>query len=487
MNQILANTIVTYLRSLLALGLGLFSARWVLAALGSSDFGLYAVVGSLMAFAGFLGDLLRVSVSRNFAYAIGRGEDMRTWFGTVLVLHLFLAVVLASVFCPIGEWLVRYVLQVPDGRTQACLWVFRLSLAALCCVTVGIPFGALFTAYQRFGDLAVFGIVQSVFAFGCAYWLLSYPGDRLVCYGAYMAVGVVGVQMIQAIRARSVFDACRFGAVLGASPKKLRDVCSFAGWNALGGGGYLMAMHGSAFATNRLFGSVANAAYGVAQQVQCHTESLAEALIAAFTPAVAERRGAGDRAEMMRLAQQAGLGGAVLLALFALPLALEMQPVLKIWLEAPPAGTAEICTLMLCASVMNKLTMGQQLALAADGRISGWQTTSGMVQLLAVPLTVVLAFSVRSISSAAVAYVIVMLGCVASNLHFGRCLVGMDVRDWMRGTLAPFLLVTVLAAGVGLLPRIWLDAGFARIVVTSALTSVVYVGGGLLWKRLTSH
>ncbi len=45
--RIFLNIIATYGRSLYALVCGLFISRWVLAALGKTDFGLYGLVGGM--------------------------------------------------------------------------------------------------------------------------------------------------------------------------------------------------------------------------------------------------------------------------------------------------------------------------------------------------------------------------------------------------------------------------------------------------------
>jgi len=47
--RIFLNIVATYGRSLYALVCGLFISRWVLAALGKTDFGLYGVVGGMTA------------------------------------------------------------------------------------------------------------------------------------------------------------------------------------------------------------------------------------------------------------------------------------------------------------------------------------------------------------------------------------------------------------------------------------------------------
>lgn len=53
---------------------GLFISRWVLAALGKTDFDLYGVVGGMMGFIVFLNSLLNVATGRFYAYAEGLAQ-----------------------------------------------------------------------------------------------------------------------------------------------------------------------------------------------------------------------------------------------------------------------------------------------------------------------------------------------------------------------------------------------------------------------------
>lgn len=482
--RIAVNVVATYGRSLVALACGLFSTRWVLKALGTDDFGLYAIVGSLVAFASFFGSLLQVSVARHLAYALGReGEvGVRRWLCAAVAVHVVLAVAVVVVGWTVGAWLLRMLIDMPVAREAACLSVFRFSLIAFFAVTIGIPFGALFTAHQRFVELAVLGMGQTVYVLGGACWLLGYGGDRLVAYALFMCVGTVGVQMIQAVWAIvkwSLYSSDGFG-----DWGKIKAILGFASWNLFGGGGWLIANKGSEFVTNRYFGLAANAAYGIAVQVQGQAEALANALVGAFSPAVTELRGTGDAEGMRKLALQSGFWGAALLALFVVPLLAEMDTVLRLWLECPPAGAGTVCAILLTVSVCNKMTMGQQLAISADGRIATWQVVGGLSQMLALPLAFVLAARGFGLCSAAVAYAVVFAGCFASNLYFGRRIAGIAVGTWLKHTVLPLMLVVVPAIVVALLPRLWMSVGLERVFVVFAMTTGVFAIGGLAWKRL---
>lgn len=483
--RIAVNVVATYGRSLVALAFGLFGCRWILQALGVEDFGLYAVVGSLMAFASFVGDLLKISVSRHFAYALGQGGegDVSGWVRAALVVHVCLASLVVLAGWPAGEWIICRFVSLSADRLPACLTVFRLSLACFFVVTVGIPFESLFVAHQRFVELSIFGMLQTVYVFCGAYWLLGYGGDRLIAYALFMCLGTLAVQMAQA-----VWAACKWRLALGVrhvDAVKVRAILGFAGWHLVGGGGWLVASRGTDFVTNRFFGPAGNAAYGIAFQVQRHAEALANALVGAFSPAVTELRGTGDSEGTRKLALRSGFWGAGLLALFAVPLLAEMDTVLRLWLGCPPAGAGTVCAILLTVAVCNKVTMGQQLAISADGRIAPWQVVSGLSQALALPLAFVLSARGFGLCSAAVAYAVVFAGCLVSNLYFGRRIAGIAVGTWLRRTVLPLLLVVVPAIAVAMLPRLWMTAGLGRIVVVSALTTTAFALGGVIWKRLT--
>ena len=241
--RIAVNAAVTYARSLIALVLGLFSARWVLAALGAVDFGLYAVVGSMMAFVSF----------------------------------------------------VRNVMVMPPDRLLACLWTFRLALVTLFVTVASVPFNAMYIAHQRFGKLAAFGLVQTAVMFCGAWWLRGAGCDRLIAYAGYMTLAFAGVAAAQTVGVLIEFPVCRHPLAPLGTGGRIRSLLSFAGWSVFGTGGWIVGAHGSAFVTNRFFGATANAAYGVSTQVQYHTEALANALVGAFEPAVTSQEGAGKR------------------------------------------------------------------------------------------------------------------------------------------------------------------------------------------------
>jgi O-antigen/teichoic acid export membrane protein len=162
-HQLALNSASTYFRTIVTICLTLLGSRWVLNALGQSDFGLFNLVGSIIVFVTFLNSVMASSVARHFAYSMGRGnkKELIRWFNTALCAHLCLGVLLLLIGWPIGEYTIRNFLNVPAERLLACLWVFRISLISAFINMVSVPFVGMYTAQQRIYEIAFWGVFQS--------------------------------------------------------------------------------------------------------------------------------------------------------------------------------------------------------------------------------------------------------------------------------------------------------------------------------------
>ena len=173
--RIFLNIIATYGRSLYTLVCGLFTARWVLTALGKTDFGLYGVVGGLTVFISFLNTLLSSATSRFYAFAEGESqkcaleegdaeqgvEGCRQWFSTAVMVHTTVPVVLVAIGYPLGMYAVEHWLTIPPDRLNACRWVFRFVCISCFVGMVNVPFQAMYTAKQYIAELTIYSFATT--------------------------------------------------------------------------------------------------------------------------------------------------------------------------------------------------------------------------------------------------------------------------------------------------------------------------------------
>jgi O-antigen/teichoic acid export membrane protein len=480
--RIIINTIASYGQSVFGLCLSLFSARWVLQALGQSDFGLFGVVGSLILLITFLSGGLSVGVSRFYAYSIGQGQnvsdlealdDLKRWFNTAFLLHIVVPFVLIIIGWPIGEHAIRHWLTIPAERIDACVWVFRLSVVNGFVGVFSVPFVSMFRAHQLIFELALFGVLRSCAVFVVAWSMLRVSSDRLVTYAVCMMVVSVTIQLLQIFRACMKFDACRVKSSYLYDPVYWKKLFGFVGWKMFGMSCVALRGQGGPVLINLLFGPLVNAAYSVANQVSIQSTTLSSSMTQAFQPALISAEGKGDRQGALLMSIQVCKFGALLVLIFAIPLILEMQTLLDLWLVEPPAYSAQLCQWMLSMLVIDRMTSGPMLGINAYGKIAVYEFVQGGVLFLALPLIWVLyraGFGPNSIGCALFATMV--LYCLGRIL-FARRLLSYPVALWFKKVLLPVALLVCISASVGWLVVCTNDTSFVRLVSTSAATFLV--------------
>lgn len=487
--RILLNTCASYGRTLVALFCGLFSIRWVLAALGKEDFGLYTLVGSLLVFVSFFNTLLGISVSRYYAYAIGecekdesqlRDNSLKRWFNAALSIHTVVPLVLLAIGLPVATYAIRHWINIPQDRIEVCVWVFRIALVTTFLNMVQVPFVSMFTARQLIAELSVLGFGTAVLTLVCAYFLQFVPWNRLLVYSAYMMVLNAGMPLVLIVWAVARFPECRLDFRMWGDRARLKELFSFAGWTAFGFFGYTFGHQGIVVVTNHYFGVAMNSAYGISNQLASQTGSLAKSLLGALGPVVTSSEGAGNRDKMIALALRSGKLSAFLLSLFAVPLVLEMDEVLRLWLVTPPDFVVPVCVLVLLGTALDKLAIGCEMALNASGRIALWQCSHALLISLMVVLAIVFASLGWGPTSAAWAYVVAMFLCASNTVYHARRVLHVDLGLWFRTIVLPLVITVAIAAAVGCLPLRLLPQSFLRICVTSLVSITAMVIGG--WK-----
>jgi O-antigen/teichoic acid export membrane protein len=488
--RIILNTLATYSQSLFALFVSLFSARWVLQALGQSDFGIYGVVGSIILLITFLNGGMTVGVSRFYAYSIGRGhnlpeeqavDDLKRWFNTAFSIHSVLPFLVIVVGWPIGEYAIQHWLTIPPNRIAASIWVFRISLLTAFVSIFSVPFTAMYSAHQMISELAVFGIISSCCNFAGAYCLLKVQSDRLIVYALYMMTISAGIPVLQIIRAMFKFKACRVRFSYMYHLKYLRELFGFVGWKMFGMSCVVLRGQGTPVLINLHFGPLGNAAYSIAYRLSTQATSFAAAMMGALQPALTSAEGKGDRQKMLGIALQACKFGTLLVLFFVIPLTLEMDTLLHLWLKTPPEYAGGLCQWMLAMLVVDNMTSGPMLAINAFGKIAAYELIQGSFFLLALPLMWL--FFKMGLGPVSIGYALFISNLVycVGRLLFSKHLLELPVSSWIRQVAVPVLALIAgsTVAGWGVMQAV--EAGFFRLCLTTGATGIVTLSIGWFW------
>lgn len=440
------------------------------------------MVGSLIAFVVFLNNVMAGSASRFFAVSIGSGdtEETNRWFNTSLGIHLGLAGLLVLAGWPIGEYAVKHILKIPPDRVQTCILVFRISLVSAFLSMASVPFTAMFTAKQHIAELAFWGVAQSILAFALAYSLRMIKADLLLVY-AFGMVGILAlILVVRIVRGIFVFPECKIDVSSWLDRTRMKRMFSFSGWTMIGMTGALLRDHGSAFLLNLHFGPAMNAAYGIATQVSSQVQQLASAMLGAFAPEINASEGRGERTRMLRLADQASKFGTLMVLFFAIPLMMEMDYVLALWLKSPPVHAAAFCKLILATFLIDRLSTGNMLAVNALGRVAAYQATVGSCLVMTLPLAWLFLRMGLPPASVGWAFVATMTATSIGRVLWTRRFFAVPVNSWLRNVVFPCALVASGAA-ISIAPlQAVLPTGILRLVAVSVSSGLL--AAGLIWK-----
>lgn len=446
--------------------------------LGTVDYGLFGVIGGLTMFIEFINGLLGTAMARFYAVSIGkakRGNDeglkeCNKWFSIAVIVHTLVPLSLMMIGYPIGIWAIRNWLVIPPDRIEACIWVFRCACVGCLVSMVNVPYKAMYVAKQYIAELTIYSFASTTVRILGLYYMVSHPGVWLTKYAVFTMLILVVPQVIICLRARIVFPECRFVLSLCRQVDEFKNLFAFAWWEMFGCLGSLLRSQGISILVNKYFGPTANASMSIAHTVNSQTNALSAALVGAFTPAITTAYGAGDMTGMRALAYRACKFGLVLSLLFVIPLSLELEYVIGVWLKNPPEYVCGLCWCMMAMLLINKSTVGHMVAVSASGRIALYQLILGGSLLLTLPLAWIFVATGLKLYSVGWAMILTMIACSTGRLWFARRIVGMSIRFWLRDVIVPIAIAVLISGGLGYWVRYACEASLRRLILTSLVT-----------------
>ena len=479
--RIFLNVIASYGRSIFSIACGLFSTRWVLMALGQTDMGLYSVVGGLTMFVMFFNIQFAGAVSRYFAYSIGRAkvlkdeeaglDECRRWFNVAVFIHTVLPLTLIAIGYPMGEYAITHGwLEIPPERITACVWVWRFTCIGCLVGMMNVPFQGMYTAKQYIAELTVYSVAQTAAKTIFIYLMVVFPGDWLARYAFVMMLVAVVPAALICLRAIQIFPECRFRLKQMWDWGRIKKLFTYVTWQVVGSAGFVLRTTGVSVLVNKVMGPKANAAMSIGNTMSAETAMLSSALTNAFSPVVATACGANDLEKMRKMAFMACRFGIVLTLVFALPLALEVDEVLRLWLKTPPLYASEFCLCLLACVVIDKATLGHVMAINASGRLAKFQSVHGFSLMVSLPVAAFSYYLLPGVWAIGLSLVGTMVFSVLCDVWVARTSVGMSAKYWLSHVIAPAILLAGASLIAGFVPVFLMPSSFLRLVITTCCT-----------------
>ena len=475
--RIAKNSVYMSIRMIIVLIISLYTTRVVLNVLGVDDYGVYNVVAGFVSMFAFLNNALSSSTQRFYNFELGRNgvEGARVVYCASLVIHLLLAIVVVIISEAIGIWYINHKMVLPDGRLRAAETVFHFSVLSLFISIITTPFTAAVIAHEKMDFYAIVGVLEACIKLAVALALPFILGDKLIWYGALFVLIAVQSFLLSFIFCKLNFVEMKRG---GKVPRSLyNDMLSFSGWSVLGSLAYVLREQGVDLLLNSFFGTIVNAARGVANQVNGALQGFINSLSISTRPQVIQSYAQGNLSRTWSLTFTISKVTCLFFFMMSLPICLEVDCILRLWLgQVIPSHTELFIILMLFSNTFGVLVSPVSTVMHATGKMRYYQTLSSASNLLTLPLAYVFLLMNDVPEYAYIALFITMSTNLLAGLISTHKYAGLKYQDYFRFVLLPCLTVIIISIPIAFIPHLFLHSGFLRLIVEIFL-SVIIVSG----------
>lgn len=481
--RVIKNTGFLYAKMGITVFISLYTTRLILASLGASDFGVFNIIGGAIVMLGFLNSTMANATQRFMSYAEGEGNlcKKRQVFNVSMVLHVGVAVATGVILLIAMYPFFHGILNIPADRIFAAKVIYISTLVSTLLTIVNVPYDAVMNAHENMLYYSLIGIFECILrllvAFACVYT----TSDKLIVYGILMALIPLVTLSIMKIYCHRKYEECVFGFKKYWETSLVRQIASFFSWNFLTAISSLASYYGSSLVLNHFFGTVLNAAQGIANQVNGQLSNFSLNLMKAANPVIVKRAGAGDKEAMNRATLVSGRYSTLLIVLFAVPFILEMHYVLHIWLKDVPEWTALFCAMQLIVTVVCQMSSSAATAIYAEGNIKWYAIYKSVMNVAPVILTYA-AFAFGGAPYWLYIFMILIwsVGGDMVIVHYSRKQCGLKVLDFLGQVVVPVLAICLAMTVVGYSLQLLMTESFVRLALTCIVTTVVF--GLSIWS-----
>ena len=472
--RIAKNTLLLYVRMLFTMAVSLFTSRVILNTLGVEDYGINNVVGGIVTMFSVLSGSLSASISRFITFELGKGnlQRLKTIFSTGVNIQLGMSILVVVVAEAVGIWFLNTKMNIPAERMNAANWVFQCAILTFVLNLLSVPYNAAIIAHEKMSAFAYISVVEVTLKLIIVYMLTISPFDRLKTYAVLLLLVGAIIRFIYGYYCKRHFEECTYHFIL--DKPVLKEMTGFAGWNFLGNGAYMLNTQGVNILMNLYFGVAVNAARGVATQVDAALKQFVNNFTTAVNPQITKSYAQGDLDYMHKLVCRSAKFSAFLMMFFAVPIILETNTILTIWLKTVPDYAVIFLQWIIISSFMDTVLANSLVtSMFATGKIKRYQIIVTTVGCLVFPLSWI-AFKLGFEPQVGyILYFIIYTILLFVRLYLLEDMVKFPVMMYIREVLyklAPVIVVGFAIPGILILT---MDAGWLRLILVCLLSVLV--------------
>lgn len=474
--RIAKNTLLLYARMLFTMAVSLYTSRVILNTLGVVDYGIYNVVGGIVSMFTFLNGAMVTSTQRYLTFELGQGnmQRMKEVFSSSIYIHIAISLLIVVLAETIGMWFFYEKMVIPAERMNAAMWVFQLSILTMIISVMSVPYNSAIVAHEQMSAFAMISVAEVLLKLFIVYLLTIGNADKLILFAILVACVQLFIRFVYTRYSHRHFEETRH--VHKPDKALIVEMGKFAGWNIWGSMAAMLYGTGLNMLLNVFFGPVVNAARGIAVQVESAVAHFSTNFLMAVNPQITKLYAQGNLKEMHQLLFRASKFSCFMLFALSLPLLLETQTILSLWLKIVPDYTVPFLRLLLLIIIINGVARPLMTSAAATGRVKVYQSVIGGILLSIVPIAYIVLRLGGSPVSVYVVYLSVAVVAFITRLIIIRPLIHLSLREYAAKVIFRcltvcgvsfalcFLLKTICPDG-----KVWT----VLIIISSVLTVVL--------------
>lgn len=481
--RIAKNTILLYFRMLLLLVVSLYTSRVILKSLGIEDYGIYNVVGGVIAMFSLLSNSLTSAITRFLNVELGKGNEIRlkNIFCTSINIQAILGFIIIVIAETLGLWFLNEKMVIPENRILAANWVFQFSIFTFFINLISVPYNALIVAHEKMSAFAYISVFEGILKLAIAFLILYNPFDRLIYYALLLAILSICIRILYSTYCKRNFKECTFHFIWDVSI--LKEMFGFAGWNLIGTSAAVLRDQGGNIIINLFTGPTVNAARGIAMQVNTAVNGFISNFQTALNPQIMKSYASDNRDYLFQLVFQGTRLCFFILLVLALPIIINAPYILHIWLGKYPEHTVYFVQLILLYSLSESLSGPLVTTMLATGRIRNYQLLVGGIQMLNLPVAYVCLKLGMPPETVTVVAIILSVCCEAARLLMLRKMIGLPIKKFLSQVYFNVILVSIISAIFPLWHRAYVDINSIDmfiinllICICSITLSILYIG-----------
>jgi len=482
-HRILFNTMAMYLKIIVNICVGLFTTRYVLEALGVDDFGIYALVGSVIGLLEFLNSSM-VGVTQRFLSYHRKLDNLNSVFSVSVILHLLIGISVV-ILLEIGGFLFLDTLNIHPDRMAMAHFAFHCVAATTFYSIISTPYQALISANEDMSFIAIISIIEVFIKFGMVLSLFVIPYDRLGTYAVAIMILSILMRTVQRIFCKIRYPKVNFSSK-SINKGIMRKMLSFSGWNFFSNIFLIFRKKGMPILVNLFFGTGMNAVFGLASQVTTHISSFSHALSRASAPqivsGIAEKN--LDRSKM--LAISSCKFQLFLVSLLTIPLILNIDYVLMIWLRQVPEYLSVFCSLALLGEII--MTFSSSLLSLIEGRgyIRGYKISLGFCSFIPLPIAYIFLKMGYPPYSIYIALLVFPILANISRIYFARRHATLSIPYFLKEISKVFavVLTAFILTWLAVSQLSTLNSQLSTLILSTSLSSALMLSG--FWLALSA-